>query len=237
MRTTTGPPPTGGGPRRGPATGQPQLRPPSGLFAPHAGRCRVDLPWLHGPKPVGRRGGVGITKKRPSKQPRRGVIAALRAMKERMQRAPRAPDGRCLGHRAARGRQPAGACRSSASPGPVGRYTTTGLSFLFGRGCGSFPSCSVVVGIAIVGTMPRADYGRLTARSRHDLHRLARPVPPHDGHPVAVGVDGPGHRARRGGRVAARVPAAAAHRLLGSVPRAVRRCRRGRAGRDEGHHP
>jgi S-DNA-T family DNA segregation ATPase FtsK/SpoIIIE len=46
--------------------------------------------------------------------------------------------------------------------GPVGRYTTTGLSFLFGTWVWFVPIVLCVIGIAIVGTMPRADYGRLS---------------------------------------------------------------------------
>jgi S-DNA-T family DNA segregation ATPase FtsK/SpoIIIE len=46
--------------------------------------------------------------------------------------------------------------------GPAGRLTTSGLQFLFGHWAWFVPLVLTIVGVAMVGTMPRADYGRLT---------------------------------------------------------------------------
>jgi len=46
--------------------------------------------------------------------------------------------------------------------GPVGGWARTGLEFLFGVWAFFVPIALVVVGIAMVGTMPRADYARLS---------------------------------------------------------------------------
>ena len=45
--------------------------------------------------------------------------------------------------------------------GPIGRWATSGLSFLFGVWAYFFPLSVFVIGIAMVGTMPRPDYGRM----------------------------------------------------------------------------
>jgi S-DNA-T family DNA segregation ATPase FtsK/SpoIIIE len=47
--------------------------------------------------------------------------------------------------------------------GPVGRGTTTGLHFAFGIWAYFVPLVLVVVGLALIGSMPRSDYGRLSA--------------------------------------------------------------------------
>ena len=46
--------------------------------------------------------------------------------------------------------------------GPVGGGGTSGLRFLFGLWAFALPVVLIVVGIAMVGTMPKADYARLT---------------------------------------------------------------------------
>ena len=46
--------------------------------------------------------------------------------------------------------------------GPVGRWAVTGLRFLFGMWAYLLPAVLIVIGIAMVGTMPKADYARLT---------------------------------------------------------------------------
>jgi S-DNA-T family DNA segregation ATPase FtsK/SpoIIIE len=46
--------------------------------------------------------------------------------------------------------------------GPVGRVVLTGLEFLFGIWAFFVPIALTVIGIAMVGTMPRADYARLS---------------------------------------------------------------------------
>jgi len=45
--------------------------------------------------------------------------------------------------------------------GPVGRWAVNGLTFLFGIWAYFVPMVLIIIGIAMVGTMPRADYGRL----------------------------------------------------------------------------
>jgi S-DNA-T family DNA segregation ATPase FtsK/SpoIIIE len=47
--------------------------------------------------------------------------------------------------------------------GPVGRGTATGLHFAFGIWAYFVPLVLAVVGLALIGSMPRADYGRLSA--------------------------------------------------------------------------
>ncbi len=47
--------------------------------------------------------------------------------------------------------------------GPVGRGTTTGLHFAFGIWAYFVPLVLVVIGLALIGSMPRSDYGRLSA--------------------------------------------------------------------------
>jgi S-DNA-T family DNA segregation ATPase FtsK/SpoIIIE len=46
--------------------------------------------------------------------------------------------------------------------GPVGAWAVTGLTFLFGLWAYVVPVVMAVIGLAMVGTMPKADYGRLT---------------------------------------------------------------------------
>ncbi len=47
--------------------------------------------------------------------------------------------------------------------GPVGRGATTGLHFAFGIWAYFVPLVLVAVGLALIGSMPRTDYGRLSA--------------------------------------------------------------------------
>lgn len=46
--------------------------------------------------------------------------------------------------------------------GPLGRWTATGLQFVFGVWAYLIPPTLAIVGFAMIGTMPRTDYGRLT---------------------------------------------------------------------------
>ena len=46
--------------------------------------------------------------------------------------------------------------------GPVGQWTATGLRFLFGLWAFFVPWTLAVIGFAMISTMPRADYGRIT---------------------------------------------------------------------------
>ncbi len=46
--------------------------------------------------------------------------------------------------------------------GPVGDGTSSGLRFLFGLWAYFVPCVLVVIGVAMISTMPRADYGRIT---------------------------------------------------------------------------
>lgn len=46
--------------------------------------------------------------------------------------------------------------------GPVGRWAVNTLTFLFGIWAYFVPGLLAIIGVAMVGTMPRADYGRLT---------------------------------------------------------------------------
>jgi DNA segregation ATPase FtsK/SpoIIIE, S-DNA-T family len=46
--------------------------------------------------------------------------------------------------------------------GPVGTWLTMGLAFLFGVWEYFIPPCLVVIGLALVGSLPRKDYGRIS---------------------------------------------------------------------------
>lgn len=46
--------------------------------------------------------------------------------------------------------------------GPVGAWTATGLQFLFGVWAYFVPFVLAVIGVAMISTMPRTDYGRIT---------------------------------------------------------------------------
>jgi S-DNA-T family DNA segregation ATPase FtsK/SpoIIIE len=46
--------------------------------------------------------------------------------------------------------------------GPIGQWTETGLRFLFGLWAFFVPVTLAVIGFAMISTMPRADYGRIT---------------------------------------------------------------------------
>jgi S-DNA-T family DNA segregation ATPase FtsK/SpoIIIE len=46
--------------------------------------------------------------------------------------------------------------------GPVGRMATSGLQFVFGVWSYFVPACLFTIGVAMVGTMPKADYGRIS---------------------------------------------------------------------------
>lgn len=46
--------------------------------------------------------------------------------------------------------------------GPIGGLATAGLRFVFGIWAYFVPVCLFVIGIAMVGTMPKADYGRMS---------------------------------------------------------------------------
>ncbi|HEX9855502.1 MAG TPA: DNA translocase FtsK 4TM domain-containing protein [Acidimicrobiia bacterium] len=46
--------------------------------------------------------------------------------------------------------------------GPVGTWLTMGLAFLFGIWAYFIPFCLIVIGLALVGSLPRKDYGRIS---------------------------------------------------------------------------
>ncbi len=46
--------------------------------------------------------------------------------------------------------------------GPIGDWTSSGLQFLFGLWAYFVPFVLVTIGVAMISTMPRADYGRIT---------------------------------------------------------------------------
>lgn len=100
-------------------------------------------------------------KKASSAAGRTGIFAALRAMKERL--------------RNRLGRQTDdvwGLVLIVVSlllllsffglAGPVGRTVTSGLQLVFGLWAFFVPVCLFVIGAAMVGTIPKADYGRIT---------------------------------------------------------------------------
>ncbi len=104
--------------------------------------------------------GRSTARKRQSKQPQRGFVAALRATKDRVRdRLGRQTDdvwGIVL--------MVVGVLLALAFiglSGPAGDVTTHGLQFLFGVWIWFVPVMLVAVGVAMVGTMPRADYARL----------------------------------------------------------------------------
>ena len=46
--------------------------------------------------------------------------------------------------------------------GPLGDWAATGLKFVFGLWAYFVPFVLVVIGVVMISTMPRADYGRIT---------------------------------------------------------------------------
>ncbi len=105
--------------------------------------------------------GRSRTEKRPSKQPPGGLIEALRSMRDRVrQRLGRQTDdvwGLVLLVVAG-----LAVLALVGLAGPFGGYATSGLQFLFGHWAWFIPVMLGVIGVSMVGTMPRTDYGRLT---------------------------------------------------------------------------
>jgi S-DNA-T family DNA segregation ATPase FtsK/SpoIIIE len=112
-------------------------------------------------KSRGAKGRSRTTKKRPTKKPRRGLVAALRAMKDRVrERLGRQTDDVWGVVLIVCAMLLVLALLGLAGPG--GGVVVQSLEFLFGVWAWFVPVILAVVGIAIVGTMPRADYARMS---------------------------------------------------------------------------
>ncbi len=102
-----------------------------------------------------------VKKKKPNKQQRTSISVALKGMKERMrERLGRHTDdvwGVVLIIFAA-----LLMLSFFQLAGPVGGWTASGLRFIFGLWAYFVPFVLVVIGIAMISTMPRADYGRIS---------------------------------------------------------------------------
>ncbi len=105
--------------------------------------------------------GRKTAKKTQKKRQRTSIPIALKGMKERM----RARLGRHTDDVWGVGLVIAAALLMLSFfglAGPVGQWTATGLRFLFGLWAFFVPWALAVIGLAMISTMPRADYGRIT---------------------------------------------------------------------------